>query len=331
MTNRTTIARWHITLRRALVAAALLLLLYPTQGQAQPAAVSPFPRDLTGTLVFQSDVATAGNPNGRNKIYAITLATGAISTLTRDGDWHDEQPRWSPDGRRIAFTSNRSGSYNLYVMDADGGNVSRLTNHGGNDRDPVWLPDSQSLVFSSDRDRGTGRSDLYRLWLGDGAVDRLTVYFQGNAIMPTLSPDGEWVAFTAMTFPTEFGWTYQVHVLELATGMTWPFDVTGYGCWPSWSPDGKSIAHVTLTQEPSTIQVISSFGDSPQPVPAEPARWHYYPDWSPDSRLLAIATSPEHHRGEDWDLAIVDPSRTLPLRRITTGAGNDRLPDWKPR
>ena len=62
-------------------------------------------------------------------------------------------------------------------------------------------------------------------------------------------------------------------------------------------------------QEPSTIQVVSSFGDSPQPVPGEPARWHYYPDWSPDNRLLAVSVSPEHHDGEDWDLAIVDPSR----------------------
>ena len=63
----------------------------------------------------------------------------------------------------------------------------------------------------------------------------------------------------------------------------------------------------------------------------EPARWHYYPDWSPDNRLLAISISPEHHEGEDWDLAIVDPTRAMPLQRLTTGAGNDRLPDWKPR
>ena len=50
-----------------------------------------------------------------------------------------------------------------------------------------------------------------------------------------------------------------------------------------------------------------------------------------DNRLLAISVSPEHHQGENWDLAILDPTRTTPLRRLTTGAGNDRLPDWKPR
>jgi Tol biopolymer transport system component len=119
--------------------------------------------------------------------------------------------------------------------------------------------------------------------------------------------------------------------MEIATRMTWPFDVSAAGCWPSWSPDGSKIAHVSLANEPSVIQVISSFGDTPQPLPGEPARWFYYPDWSPDNRLLAVSISPQHHEGEDWDLAIVDPSRTLPLQRLTTGAGNDRVPDWKPR
>jgi hypothetical protein len=185
-------------------------------------------------------------------------------------------------------------------------------------------------VFSSDRDRGRGRSDLYRLWFGDGTVERLTNYFEGYAFMPSVSPDGNWVAFVATTFPFDGGTTNQIHVLELATRLTWPFDVTGPGCWPNWSPDGSSIAHVHLATEPSNIQVISSFGDAPEPMPREPARWHYYPDWSPDGRLLVFSTSPEHHQGEDWDLAIADRSRTQPLQRITSGSGNDRLPDWRP-
>lgn len=323
------------TTRSPLTIAALLLLAIAATGpvfaQGGPSAVSPFPRDLTGTLAFQSDARSATNPNGRTKIYTIDLASGTITPLTRDGDWHDEQPRWSPDGRRIAFRSNRSGSFNLYVMDADGGNVTRVTEHGGNDFDPSWLPDGQSLVHSSDRDRGVGRFDLYRVWLADRSVERLTTFFQGYAFMPTVSPDGGWVAFVATTFPSEWGWQNQVHVMELATRMTWPFDATASGCWPSWSPDGQKIAHVSLLQEPSSIQIVNSFGEAPEPVPGESARWHYYPDWSPDSRLLAISTSPEHHQGEDWDLAIADPSRTSPLRRLTTGAGNDRLPDWKPR
>jgi TolB protein len=316
-------------IRAAIVLALLVKGVSPVA--AQPAPVSPFPRGLSGTLAFQSDVRTPTNPNGRTKIYTLDLATGVITALTPTGDWNDEQPRWSPDGQRIAFKSDRGGSYNLYVMEASGANVRRLTEHAATDHDPTWLPDGQSLVFTSDRDRGTGRWDLYRLWLSDNHLDRLTNFFQGYAFMPSVSADGNWVAFVATTFPFDGGYANQVHVLELATGLTWPFDITGPGCWPNWSPDGQSIAHVLLATEPSTIQIVSSFGESPQPVAGDPARWHYYPDWSPDSRLLAISISPEHHDGEDWDLAIVDSTRAIPLQRLTTGAGNDRLPDWKPR
>ncbi len=319
----------HLVLRT--FAATALLCGVVSAAVAQPAAVSPFPRGLSGTLAFQSDVRTTANPNSRVKIYSIDLSSGRVTSLTSQGDWHDEQPRWSPDAGHIAFKSTRGGSYNLYLMDADGRNVRRLTDHGGNDHDPSWLPDGQSLVFASDRDRGVGRYDLYRLWLADGSIERLTTFFNGYAFMPNVSPDGGWVAFVATTFPMDGGYANQVHVLELATKQTWPFDVTAAGCWPNWSPDGSKIAHVSLLQEPSSIQVISSFGDAPQPLAGEPARWHYYPDWSPDNRMLAIAVSPEHHVGENWDLAILDPSRSMPLQRLTTGAGNDRLPDWKPR
>ena len=311
--------------------AGLCVLLVPAlSASAQPTAVSPFPRGLSGVLAFQSDAPSPANPNGRVRLYTIDLSSGIVTPLGSGGDWNDEQPRWSPDGRRIAFRSDRSGSHNLYVMDANGQNVIRLTTHGGNDYDPSWLPDGESLIFASDRDRGPNRFDLYRLWPADLSVERLTVFFEGYAFMPSVSPDGAWVAFVSTTFPYDGGWANQVHVMELATRQTWPFDVTAPGCWPSWSPDGQSIAHVLLGSDPSTVQIVSSFGDRPEPVPGDATRWHYYPDWSPDSHLLAVSISPEHHQGEDWDLAIVDPSRVTPLRRLTTGAGNDRLPDWKP-
>ena len=315
---------------RNFVSTLALLFAYASAAGAQPTAVAPFPRGLSGTLAFQSDKIAPSNPNGRVRLYTINLATGAVAPLGAGGDWDDEQPRWSPDGRRVAFKSNRGGSFNLYVMDADGRNLVRLTEHAANDHDPTWLPDGQSMVFSSDRDRGLNRNDLYRLWLDDGRVERLTNFFEGYAIMPSVSPDAGWVAFVGQTFPHENGWAFQVHVLELATKMTWPFDATAPGCWPSWSPDGQSIAHVYTGAEQSSIQIVSSFGTSPLPVPGAAGRWHYYPDWSPDSRLLALSISPEHHDGENWDLAIADPSRATPLQRLTTGAGNDRLPDWRP-
>jgi dipeptidyl aminopeptidase/acylaminoacyl peptidase len=81
----------------------LWLLITVAAAGAQPAAVSPFPGGLSGTIAFQSDARSASNPNGRVRLYTINLANGAIAALGTGGDWDDEQPRWSPDGRRVAF------------------------------------------------------------------------------------------------------------------------------------------------------------------------------------------------------------------------------------
>jgi TolB protein len=291
--------------------------------------VKPLPAGLRGTLVFQSDIRGADNPHGRAHIYTIDLSTGTIVPITSGRDYRDENPRWSPDGKRIAFKSTRTGpNYDLYVMDADGGNVTRVTDHPAHDHDPVWMPDGASLIFSSERDT---RGDLYRVWLADRRVERLTRNFVGRAIMPNVSPDGRSVAFAAQTLANLQFWSYQVHVLDLATGKTRALNASAGGaCWPAWSRDGRMIANVSLAQEPSAIELRSPADGSPRELVAAPGRWHYYPDWSQDDRWLALSVSPQHHEGEDWDLAVVPADGSRPLQRLTAGPGNDRSPDWRP-
>jgi Tol biopolymer transport system component len=189
------------------------------------------------------------------------------------------------------------------------------------------MPDMQSLIFSSERD---SRSDLYRVWLKDRRVDRLTNHFVGRAIMPNVSPDGRYVAFAAQTLQRLQFWEFQVHVLDLATGTTRAIDNSGGACWPNWSPDGKLLANVLLAKEPSTIQVRNADGSGARELAVDPKRWAYYPDWSKDGKLIAFSVSPQHHDGEDWDLAIVPADGSRPVQKLTTGPGNDRLPDWKP-
>ncbi len=305
-------------------------LPYPPDGSSQAAATpqvaAPFPKGLSGTLVFHSDRAGADNPQGRSRIYTLNLASGAIAPITRGRDHRDENPRWSPDGTRIAFKSNRDGAgYDIYVMDAGGGNVVRVTDHPAHDHDPAWMPDGQSLIFMSERD---SRGDLYRVWLNDRRVDRLTKHFVGVAMMPNVSPDGRSVAFAAQTLQRLQFWEFQVHVLDLGTGRTRALDNSGGACWPSWSPDGRSLANVLLATEPSVIQVRGANGEAARSLSGDPARWHYYPDWSPDGQWVALSVSPQHHAGEDWDLAVMAPDGSR-YQRLTTGPGNDRVPDWK--
>ena len=78
---------------------------------------------------------------------------GNVRRLTRHPAL-DYWPVWSPDGQRIAFTSNRDGNYEIYVMDADGRNLRNLTHHPAQDNYAAWSPDSRRLAFISNRDGG---------------------------------------------------------------------------------------------------------------------------------------------------------------------------------
>lgn len=316
-----------IFLLAALLAAAQL----HAQRPPLPTAASPLPAGLAGTLVFQSD------RGGRDAIYTLDLATGRVRHLSGDPRWTELEPRWSPDGSRIAFASNRAhyegpapesgeADMDIWVMNADGSGRRRVTTDPANDLTPSWAPDGRSLVFTSDRD---SRGDLYRVWLEDGRVERLTRHFVGRAIMPNVSPDGRRVAFAAQTLRVGAFWDYQVHVLDLASGRTSAVAAPAGACWPTWAPDGARLANVLLRRDlPSALEVREGVGRAPRFVFEDRQLWGYYPEWSPDQHWLAFSVSPAHHEGEDWDLAVLEVA-TGKWQRLTSGPGNDRLPDWK--
>jgi len=105
----------------------------------------------------------------------------------------DTAPAWSPDGRRIAFTSTRDGNAEIYVVDANGTALRRLTSDAADDFAPAWSPDGRRIAFTSTRD---GNAELY---LGDangGAAQRLTRSPAGDH-MPAWSPDGSRIAFAS--------------------------------------------------------------------------------------------------------------------------------------
>jgi TolB protein len=84
-------------------------------------------------------------------------------TENRNNDWN---PSWSPDGKRIAFQSDRKGdleNFDIYVMGADGMNQQKLTNNRAWDGSPSWSPDGERIVFWSDRD---GNADIYVMGAG---------------------------------------------------------------------------------------------------------------------------------------------------------------------
>jgi TolB protein len=290
----------------------------PSANAALPAAVSPFPAGLTGTLAFESD------REGRPRIYTIDLSTGKITRLTQGGEWRDENPRWSPDGKRIAFASTRqSSSFDIFVMNADGTSIERLTDNPAIEHDPTWDSDGRSIIFSGERD---GRGELYRVWLGSRRVVRLTDGIN-RAIMPAVSPDGNSVSWAGQTIRY-----FQIHVRGVSDigGNSVQLTSGEPACRPAWSPDGQQVTYV-LGEDPSRLGIVSVATKEARTLFKHPKLWLYYPAFSRDARHVAFAVSPEHHRGEDWDLAIISTAAPdSSFQRLTAGPGNDRLPDWKP-
>jgi TolB protein len=285
------------------------------QPASLPRAVTPFPKGLSGELVFQSD------RDGATRIYALDLASGTVRQVGPTGDWFDEEPQWSPDGRRIAFASTRAqkGNLDLFLIDPDGSNLVRVTDHPAAEQGPAWAGDGQSLFFTGTRD---GRAEIYRVWLADKRVERVTSGFD-RAIMPAASPDGRYLAWAAQTIMH-----FQIHLMDLHTGTTRQITSGGGACHPNFAPDSQELAFVRLDAEPSRLEVLRETGG--RVVLADPKMWSYYPDYSSDGRYLAFSVSPEHHRGEDWDLAIMEYARPGSFVRVTSGPGNDRVPDWRP-
>ncbi len=322
-------------LAAALVALGLTLeaAVPPVSHEApgpRPEAVRPFPPGLTGTIVFESDIA------GRPALYTLVLGTGIVAPLTGAPGFASSTPRWSPDGTRVAFSSNRAHydgasrdtgnpDSDLWLVNSDGRGLARITSDPANEADPAWAPDGQSLIFTSDRD---SRGDLYRLTLATGALTRLTQHYVGRAIMPSSSPDGTRLAFAAQTLRAGAFWDFQVHVLP-ARGAPVPLAAEAGACWPNWSPDGQRLAHVRLPRgAPSALEVRSGPRLDASRVLNAGNLWSYYPDWSPAGTRLVFSVSPAHHEGENWDLAVVNVASGA-WTRLTQGAGNDRLPDWK--
>jgi Tol biopolymer transport system component len=103
-----------------------------------------------GTLNYSQDKT--------NELAVAALISPANATRLTNNNTDDRFPRVSPDGSRIAFTANRDGNAEIYLMNVDGGQQQRITNSNGADDAPTWSPDGQRIVFNSNRD---GDHEIY--------------------------------------------------------------------------------------------------------------------------------------------------------------------------
>jgi len=244
-------------------------------------------------------------------IYTMPI-TGGKATLILGGPAYETMPRWSPDGSRIAFTSDRDGLENLWTASADGKNLQQVSKEKERQvSNPAWTPDGKYLIgrkhFRNTRSLGSGEMWIYHVAGGAGIklTDRRN--WEQNATEPTVSPDGRYVFFSEDVSPgggfqynrNPHGVVYVIQRLDRETGerTTW-IGGNGGSLRPQLSPDGKSIAFVRRVGTASVLYVQD------QESGAERALWDgldhdqqeawaifgTYPgfDWTPDGAEIVI-------------------------------------------
>jgi Tol biopolymer transport system component len=216
---------------------------------------------------------------------------GSSQIKLTNSDWpaSDISPAWSPDGQKIAFSSNRDGDYNqIYVMNADGTGQTRISDGLSNDRTPDWSPDGTKIVFVAGY-RYTGQaSRIYVMNVdGSGLTELSNTPFESGA--PAWSPDGQKIAYQYNDGSVEL-WVMNADGSG-KTRLTYvsPSPPYGMALYPSWSPDGQHIVFSRqITVHPygkHEIYIMNADGSGHIALTNNPADasniTEHNPDWGP--------------------------------------------------
>jgi serine/threonine protein kinase len=271
----------------------------------------------TGQIAYASQQGSAPqiwlmNSDGTEQLQLTHIPDGAC------------QPAWSPDGKRLVFTSPCPGKQDIYkgsglfLINADGSGQTPLHSVPGGDFDPSWSPDGTKIAFTSIREI---IPHIFTYDLTTNTVQRLSNQ-SSNDRRPYWSPDGKWIVYESSRLGVS-----QIWIMDQNGGSVREFSPmqSGASFMPAWSPDGSFIVYIHGTYQPWLVGRPYSTNLTPETVVNDKLRGVYDPGYSTDSFWLVF----EYVNNGKSDIyrMMLNGGNLTPL---TSNTGSNFNPSWQP-
>ena len=278
-------------------------------------------------------------------ICSILLVT--IISCDKNKGSQTEHPKFSKaSSSKLVFESTRGGGYDLFTMNSDGSELTKITDSRGMNKFPSWSPDGSKIVFMSNRIKDS-TYDIFTINADGSQLTRITA-FRGWNGHPDWSPDGKRIIFDS-AYQGDF------EIYSMNPDGTDVINLTQHEGWdnrPQWSPDGTKIAFVTKRDDNFEIYIMNADGSNQVNLTNHPER-DDMPHWSPDGTKIAFVSNrdqiPEkldpyiaefRRQYEEKNEAIKVDDRNVDVFimnadgsnqvNLTNNPENDTTPTWSP-
>ncbi len=259
-------------------------------------------------------LAYVGNETGKREIYVSDYDGYNARALTQHKSI-SILPRWSPNGKMIAYNSYKDNGAMLYLKEMGAGNVRRLSGRSGLNIGACWAPDGREIALTMSH---KGNPDIFLIDLKGKILKQLVTHW-GIDVSPAFSPDGEKIAFVSNRSGEP-----QVYIMELGTGNVRRLTFQGnYNTSPAWSSQNR-IAFTSMAYGRFNICTINPDGSGLRQLTNDQGN-NEDPCWSPGGRYIAFSSN----RDGKYHIYITHASGHH-QRRVTFQKGDQTSPSWAP-